>query len=75
MIDQDYLDILACPSCHKPLEQVPPDAGDDAESRLVCTGCGLRYPVRDGIPNMLIDEAAPPQARATGSTAVTDGPS
>ncbi len=69
MIDKDYLDILACPSCRKPLEQVSPEPGDDAESRLVCTGCGLRYPVRNGIPIMLIDEAAPsksPHAEAPG---------
>jgi uncharacterized protein YbaR (Trm112 family) len=54
------LDILACPKCHSPLR---PDA---AASELVCTGagCGLAYPVRDGIPVLLIDEARDP-ARAS----------
>jgi uncharacterized protein YbaR (Trm112 family) len=30
-----------------------------AEPSLVCANCRLKYPVRDGIPIMLIDEAAP----------------
>jgi uncharacterized protein YbaR (Trm112 family) len=29
------------------------------ESRIICHRCRLSYPVRDGIPIMLIDEAAP----------------
>jgi uncharacterized protein YbaR (Trm112 family) len=49
MIDQKLLDILACPLCKTPVKQ----EGD----RLVCTQCGRRYPVRDGIPVMLIEEA------------------
>jgi uncharacterized protein YbaR (Trm112 family) len=35
---------------------------DDAASELVCTGCGYAYPVRDGIPTLLIDEARRPDA-------------
>jgi len=49
MIDQKLLDILACPLCKTPVKQ----EGD----RLVCIQCGRRYPVRDGIPVMLIEEA------------------
>ena len=45
------LEILACPSCHGTL------APNDAESALDCQGCGLRYPVRDDIPVLLVDEA------------------
>ena len=57
-IDEWLLDILACPKCHAPLR-----ADADAEE-LVCTGadCGLAYPVRDGIPVLLIDEARDPAA-------------
>lgn len=51
MLDPDLLDILACPQCRA---EVRLD-GD----RIVCTGCGLRYPVRDGIPILLVDEAEP----------------
>ncbi len=60
MISKDLLDILACPSCKKPVQLTDASPGDDVQARLVCTGCGLRYPVRDDIPIMLIDEAAPP---------------
>ncbi|HEY5017748.1 MAG TPA: Trm112 family protein [Streptosporangiaceae bacterium] len=57
-IDEWLLDILACPKCHAPLR------ADGAASELVCTGadCGLAYPVRDGIPVLLIDEARDPAA-------------
>jgi uncharacterized protein YbaR (Trm112 family) len=60
-LDPALLEILACPSCHATLRV------DDAASELVCTGCGLAYPVRDDIPVLLIDEAR----QSGGST--TDG--
>ena len=53
-VDKDLLEILACPVDKKPLRE-------DAD-RLVCTACGRRYPVRDGIPVMLVDEAEGPAA-------------
>lgn len=46
-------DILVCPKCKGELEY------REAESVLVCPRCRLRYPVRDDIPIMLIDEATP----------------
>lgn len=47
------LEILVCPSCHASL------AVDHEKSELVCTGteCALAYPVANGIPVLLIDEA------------------
>jgi uncharacterized protein YbaR (Trm112 family) len=50
-LDPSLLEILACPSCHGTL------VVNDAESALDCTQCGLRYPVRDDIPVLLVDEA------------------
>ncbi|MFL6240043.1 MAG: Trm112 family protein [Actinomycetes bacterium] len=53
-LDERLLELLACPSCHAALRV------DDAADELVCTGCGLAYPVRDDIPVLLIDEARRP---------------
>lgn len=51
-VSEELLALLVCPECHSPLRE----EGDE----LVCTGCGLRYPVRDGIPVMLAEEARRP---------------
>jgi uncharacterized protein YbaR (Trm112 family) len=51
-IPQELLAILVCPKCKGDLEYRP------AESVLICQACRLRYPIRDDIPIMLIDEAA-----------------
>lgn len=53
-LDPALLDILACPACHGSLRV------DDAAGELVCTACGLAYPVRDDIPVLLVDEARSP---------------
>jgi uncharacterized protein len=50
-LDERLLDILVCPACRATVEH------KERRHLLVCTGCGLRYPVRDGIPVMLVDEA------------------
>lgn len=51
-LHQDLLAILVCPKCKGDLEYRP------TEAVLVCPACRLRYPVRDDIPIMLIDEAS-----------------
>lgn len=49
----ELLEILVCPRCKGDLEYRPePEA-------LLCHACRLLYPVEDGIPIMLIDEAKP----------------
>jgi uncharacterized protein len=54
-IDQKLLEILACPNCLGTVEHL------ESEQEIVCRGeCGYRYPIRDGIPVMLIDEAIKP---------------
>ena len=55
VIDERLLEILACPNCHGDVEYL------SDEDVIVCRGeCKYRYPVRDGIPVMLIEEAEPP---------------
>ena len=54
-LDERLLDILACPNCRGEVEYLAD------EDRIVCRGeCKYRYPVRDGIPVMLVDEAEKP---------------
>jgi len=52
MIQEDALNLLACPLSHDPLRL----EGD----RLVNIKWGIRYPIRDGIPVLLIDQAELP---------------
>ena len=56
-ISQTLLEILACPACKGKIEHIEKD------QKLVCQGeCKRRYPIRDGIPVMLIDEAELPNS-------------
>jgi uncharacterized protein YbaR (Trm112 family) len=48
-MNKELLDILACPSCKSDVKL--------EEEKIVCTSCGRKYPIKDGIPVMLIDEA------------------
>lgn len=50
-MDKKLLDILACPLCKGPLEY------REAARELVCRAERLAYPVRDGVPVMLPEEA------------------
>ena len=52
-VSPQLLAILVCPKCRGELEY------RERESSLLCHACALRYPVRDDIPVMLIDEATP----------------
>jgi len=64
MVSQDLLDILRCPYC-----VTNPDRMDEEDRQsvglldlerdgawLVCRDCARKYPIRDDIPVMLIDE-------------------
>lgn len=48
------LEVLACPACHTSLQV------DEVAALVTCAGCGKVYPIRDGIPVLLIDEALTP---------------
>jgi hypothetical protein len=50
-IDKELLEILACPKCKGDIRLNGKTDG------LICDACRLMYPIKDGIPVMLIDEA------------------
>jgi len=52
-IDPKLLEILVCPLTKAPLRY------DRAAQELISDEAGLAYPIRDGIPIMLVDEARP----------------
>jgi len=53
MLQDWLLDLLRCPRCKGELRyETEPES-------LVCPACAVRYPVRDGIPVLLLDEAEP----------------
>lgn len=50
-LDKELLDILVCPACKGILELT------EKEDGLICHACQLKYPIIDGIPVMMTDEA------------------
>lgn len=51
--DKELLEIMACPKCKGELILTPEEDG------LICQFCKLKYPIRDDVPVMLVDEAEP----------------
>ena len=63
-IDERLLEMLRCPACHGEIDPLEADKG------LECRECGRIYPIRDGIPVMLVEEASSP----TGDNPRQNGP-
>ncbi len=62
-VDAQLIELLVCPACHGDIEY------KDRRNLIICTKCGLHYPVRENIPIMLIDEATrPPKRGRAGDT-------
>ena len=57
-VDPIFLEILACPCEHHARVELHADAEGTGQAFL-CMRCGSSFPVRDGIPVMLVDEANP----------------
>ena len=51
MMDPKLLEILACPNCKSPLIY------DEVREKLTCQKCRVRYPIREDIPILLVEEA------------------
>lgn len=56
IISEDLLEILACPACKGDIELIK---YQEDQYGLKCAKCNCIYPIKDGIPVMLIDEAIP----------------
>lgn len=52
-VNRKLLEILVCPKCKGDLVLT------QSQDHLICDGCRLKYPIRDDIPIMLIEEAIP----------------
>ncbi len=57
-LDPTLLELVRCPRCHGTL-QVDAAAGTADDGGLTCAACSLRYPVRGGVPVLLVDDAVP----------------
>lgn len=49
MIDDDLLNILICPDCKSDVEEL--------DGMIICKNCHKKYPIRNGVPIMLVQEA------------------
>lgn len=56
MVDKELLEILACPLDKAEVRHVQDSSGE----WILCTKCARKYPVRDDIPVMLVEEAVLP---------------
>lgn len=54
-IKKELLEILACPACHGKISH------DEDKDRLDCEKCRRSYPIKEGIPVLLIEEATQPE--------------
>jgi uncharacterized protein YbaR (Trm112 family) len=54
MLDPKLLETLRCPLGKDLLRQID-------ENTLVCSRCGLIFPVKDGIPVLILDQAKLPE--------------
>jgi uncharacterized protein YbaR (Trm112 family) len=60
-ISEQLLEILVCPACRAKVKLEPDGCG------LKCVECKRVYPIRDGIPVMLINEAKIEDAQPAGN--------
>ena len=54
-VSEELLLLLACPVCGKKVEL--------RQEHLICSDCGRKYPIRDGIPDMMVEDGEYPEKR------------
>jgi uncharacterized protein len=62
MIAQHLLEVLRCPLGKAKLKE--------ENNFLICTSCGLKFPVKDGIPVLILDEAVLPEGMGSISEVI-----
>lgn len=67
-MESRLLEILVCPLCKSPLQH------DRDHHELICRADKLAFPIRDGIPVMLENEARELNPAASTTTAATEQP-
>jgi len=48
-MDEQLLNILACPECKSDIRV--------KDEKIVCLGCNRKYPIKEGTPVLLVEEA------------------
>jgi len=71
-LDPQLMEILACPCPAHGSLRTGTAADPDADA-LTCTACARSFPVTDGIPVLLLDEALPGTGPAAGARGERDG--
>ena len=71
-LDAALMEILACP-CPAHAQLRSGTAADPDANALTCTVCGRSFPVTDGIPVLLLDEALPGTGPTSGDAANPGG--
>ena len=66
MLPETLVEVLVCPKTKQPLIYFPRGEADrdEADAFLLCPASRLRYPIQDGVPVMLVDEAIGVEAAA-----------
>jgi len=54
-LDPQLREIIRCPECRGTF-------GEPTAGSITCAACGLSYPIRNGVPVLLLDEATRPTA-------------
>lgn len=60
MLPNELVEVLVCPKSKQPLVYFPRGEADrdEADAFLLCPASRLRYPIQDGVPVMLVEEAS-----------------
>ena len=55
MVKKELIEIMCCPECKGDVEE--------KDGKVVCLKCGRRYPIKDDIPIMLVEESELPDEK------------